>query len=382
MKPVARPRTIMFFLQDLGAGGAERMILALARAHCERGWRTLICVSRFTGELRAQLPPGVMLVDLGCAKVSLAVPALARAVRRYRPHVLVSTLIQANLVACLARAWSPGPRLVLREASNPDLGITVVGGLMRLAYHLLPTVYRRADRILAVSEGVGGALVRRGVPPGLVTSVPNPTLSVQHDRTRAGDPCAHPWFAAGQPPVILAVGRLSQEKNQADLVRAFATLAPTRACRLVLLGSGADRSRLEQLVAALGLNDRVAFAGHVDDTVPYLWRAAVVTLTSQWEGCPNALIEALACDAPVVSYDCDYGPREILADGRFGRLVPVGDVAALAAALAAALDEGRRDDPARRAHLARYAYQRGVRAYQLEILRTLRGRRVALAAAL
>lgn len=363
----------MFFLQDLGAGGAERMILALARAHRERGWRTLVCVSRYTGELRAHLAPGVVLVDLGCSKVSLAVPALARAVRRFRPHVLVSTLIQANLVACLARALAPGPRLVLREASNPDLGITVVGALMRLAYRILPTVYRRADRILAVSEGVAGALVRRGIPRELVVAVPNPTLDAQHDRARAAEACPHPWFAPGAPPVVLAVGRLSQEKNQADLVRAFATLARTRSCRLVLLGSGADRQRLERLVAELGLGERVAFAGHVDDTVPYLWRAAVVALTSRWEGCPNAVIEALACAAPVVAYDCDYGPREILADGRFGRLVPVGDVSALASALAAALDEGRRADPARDAHLARYAYQRGVRAYQLEILRTLSG---------
>lgn len=367
----------MFFLQDLGAGGAERIILALARAHHERGWRTIVCVSRFTGELRGQLPPGALLVDLGCAKISLAVAALARALRRHRPHVLVSTLIQANLVACLARALAPGPRLVLREASNPDLGITIVGALMRLAYRLLPIVYRRADRVLAVSEGVGAALVRRGVPARLVAAVPNPTLDRHHDRAGAARPCDHPWFAPGQPPVVVAAGRLSQEKNQADLLRAVAMLGPDHRCRVALLGSGADRPRLERLVVELGLSGRVALVGHVDDIVPYLWRAGAVALTSRWEGCPNALIEALACEAPVVAYDCDYGPREILADGRFGRLVQVGDVAGLAAALAAALAEGRRDDPARRAHLARYAYPRGVRAYQLEILRALRGRRAA-----
>jgi len=175
--------------------------------------------------------------------------------------------------------------------------------------------------------------------------------------------------------VVVMAGRLSPEKNQADLLRAFARIAPSQPCRLVLLGAGADRDRLERLVAELGLAARVAFLGHVNDIVPYLSRAGAVALTSHWEGCPNVLIEALACAAPVVAYDCDYGPREILAGGRFGRLVAVGDVAGLATALAAALAEGRRDDPARDAHLGRYAYARGVRSYQLEILRTLRHRR-------
>jgi glycosyltransferase involved in cell wall biosynthesis len=210
---------------------------------------------------------------------------------------------------------------VLREASNPDLGISVVGALMRLAYRLLPTGYRRADRILAVSEGVAAALVRRGVPARLVRAVPNPTLADGRRRDGADERGPHPWFAIGEPPVVVMAGRLSPEKNQADLLRAFALIAPKRPCRLALLGSGADRPRLERMVAELGLGERVAFLGHVDDVVPYLWRAGAVALASHWEGCPNVLIEALACEAPVVAYDCDYGPREILAGGRFGRLV-------------------------------------------------------------
>jgi glycosyltransferase involved in cell wall biosynthesis len=157
--------------------------------------------------------------------------------------------------------------------------------------------------------------------------------------TLAGTPLGHPWFLPGQPPVVLAAGRLTRQKDFRTLLRAFARLVSGRDLRLVILGEGPDRGALTTEINALGLNDRVALPGFDDNPFRWMARARLFVLSSAWEGLPGVLIQALACGTPVVSTDCPSGPREVLDDGRFGPLVPVGDVAALAAAMERTLDD-------------------------------------------
>ena len=151
--------------------------------------------------------------------------------------------------------------------------------------------------------------------------------------TRAAAPLDHPWFAPGEPPVILAAGRLTEQKDYPTLLRAFSTLREAHRARLLILGEGELRPSLESLVAELGLVDDVIMSGYADNPYRYMARAAVFVLCSAWEGLPNALIEAMAVGTPVVATDCESGPREILAGGRYGILTPVGDAGALAAGL-------------------------------------------------
>jgi glycosyltransferase involved in cell wall biosynthesis len=161
----------------------------------------------------------------------------------------------------------------------------------------------------------------------------------------ADAPLDHPWFHPGAPPVVLGVGRLSKQKDFPLLLRAFAEVRRVREARLLILGEGEERSSLATMIEALGLDADAALPGFVQNPFAYMARAAVFVLSSAWEGSPGALIQALACGAPVVATDCESGPREILQGGRFGRLVPTGDVTALAAAILATLDEPRRAVP-------------------------------------
>jgi glycosyltransferase involved in cell wall biosynthesis len=154
----------------------------------------------------------------------------------------------------------------------------------------------------------------------------------------AREPVDHPWFAPGEVPVVLSAGRLTRQKDFPVLIRAFSRVYASRRCRLVLLGEGEERRSLEALLEDLGLRQCVSLQGFVRNPFAYMRRAAVFALSSAWEGLPGALIQALACGVPVVATDCENGPREILHDGRFGRLVPVGDVPALANAILGALD--------------------------------------------
>jgi glycosyltransferase involved in cell wall biosynthesis len=148
----------------------------------------------------------------------------------------------------------------------------------------------------------------------------------------------HPWFQPGQPPVVLAAGRLHRQKDYPTLLQAFARLRRRKTSRLVIIGEGPERARLASLAAQLGISEEVQLPGFQTNPFAYMARAGVFALSSAWEGLSNVLIEALACGCPVVSTDCPHGPAEVLDSGKYGTLVPVADPAALAQALQATLD--------------------------------------------
>ncbi|MDR1376897.1 MAG: glycosyltransferase, partial [Synergistaceae bacterium] len=152
------------------------------------------------------------------------------------------------------------------------------------------------------------------------------------------EPPPHPWFAAGAPPVVLGVGRLGDQKDFSTLIRAFALLAPKYPdLKLLILGEGRQRAALERLVRKHGLEGRVSLPGYVPDPYPYMKRAALLAVTSRFEGFCLVVAEALACGCNVAATDCRSGPSEILDGGRYGYLAKVGDAEDVARAMEAAL---------------------------------------------
>jgi glycosyltransferase involved in cell wall biosynthesis len=137
---------------------------------------------------------------------------------------------------------------------------------------------------------------------------------------------------------IVAVGRLSAEKGFITLLNAFAVLAREPNCRLTIVGEGAQRPELEALIRQLGLSDRVSLNGHSSNPLRILATAELFVSASTHEGFGNAIIEAMARGVPIVATDAPHGPREILEEGRYGTLVPVGDISALAGAMKAMLE--------------------------------------------
>jgi glycosyltransferase involved in cell wall biosynthesis len=356
-------RRVAIFLPSVAGGGAERVLLAVSDGLAAQGYDVDLVLGNRGGGLASELPSRVHTVDLGCRHVRNCLPRLVAYLRRRRPACLLSTLDHANVLAVAATTLARTRTTPILRLAN-TLSETRPTRLLdreRVTYALAVRCYRGAHPLIAVSQGVANDLVEvAGVDPARVHVIPNPVVGPELFTLRE-ERVDHEWFTPGSPPVVLGVGRLTRQKNFPLLLRAFAEVRLRRDARLVVLGEGEDRAALEQLAGELGVGADVAFLGFDPNPFRYMARAAVFASSSDWEGLPGALIQALACGVPVVATDCRSGPREILDGGRHGSLVPVGDAAALAAALLDAL--GAPPAPAPEQAWARYSVDEAVARY-------------------
>jgi glycosyltransferase involved in cell wall biosynthesis len=272
--------------------------------------------------------------------------SLAAALAARRPYALYAATTHMNLEAVLARRLAGVDTRVIVSERNAIRGGQLQQGWAAL---FLPALVRRAygqaDAIVAVSDGVADGLAAwSGLPRARIATIYNPVVTDELIG-RQSEPVDHPWFQPGAPPVVMSAGRLGRSKDFPTLIRAFARVRRARPARLVIFGKGKSEAKtaksiaaLQVLAASLGMGEDVALPGFVANPVAYMARAATFALSSINEGLPGVLIQALACGCPVVSTDCPSGPAEILAGGRYGRLVPPGDDQALAEAIIATLE--------------------------------------------
>ena len=330
---------LAIFLPSLSGGGAERSMLNLAHGVAERGYPVDLVLAQAKGPYLSLVHKDVRIVDLKASRVLASLPALAGYLKKERPKALISALNYANVVAVWARSLAGVPTKVLVNEQN-TVSISAFNSAkrrQRMVPYFMKYFYPWADYIIGNSQGVAEDLSEvTGLPPQRIDILYNPVVTPEvQEKVHA--PLHHPWFEPGQPPVILAVGRLTKQKDFPTLIQAFAQVLKNRSARLMILGEGVDRPKLESLVKELSLEEHVSLPGFVENPYAYMKRASLYVLSSRWEGLPTVLIEALYCGRPIVATDCPSGPREILAGGQYGVLVPVGDVAALSRAIEAGL---------------------------------------------
>ena len=321
-------------------GGAQRDMILLCNALASRGVRLAILALQAQGPLRSLLDPVIGVIEVPGRHLRYAIPGLRSAIRALAPTVVSSSEASVNLCTLLAVRSLPRrsrPRLVLREVGSPSIAQDHDPyGQNRIAYRLLRRLYRHADRIVTLTEGARRDLTRNFSVPDAKISVMLTNAVIPPDT--AGLIAAWDGESGRDSDLIVCVGRLSPEKDQHTLIRAVSLLPPERKWRLALVGEGPERGSLMEFARRSGLADRVVFPGYFTDPFGWMMRARLAVCSSIYEGLGNAIIEALAFGTPVVATDCPYGPREILRDGRYGTLTPVGDAAAMAQAIAAALD--------------------------------------------
>jgi glycosyltransferase involved in cell wall biosynthesis len=357
-------RSAALFLPSLDGGGAERVFLNLAQALVENGVCVDIVLAKRAGHFLSSVPMGANLVDLSHTRPLRAVPSLVRYLRAKRPSVLLSTITNANVAALLAHRLATVPtRVIVREANTLSSELKNTSTLDRLVVQkIVQWFYPLADVIVAPSNGVADDLAAvTGVRRERIRVIYNPIVS-NALLAKARDTPDHPWLQNNQIPVVLGIGRLTRQKNFSTLIRAFAIARRHLPARLLIIGEGREHALLQGLIQREGLSADVALIGFVENPYAFLSRAAVFVLSSEWEGLPGVLIEALACKAAVVSTDCPNGPNEILAGGKYGQLVPVGNVEAMASAILKVL-KGEYVNPDLTEHLSLFDVQRNTYAY-------------------
>jgi len=324
------------YLGEIPAGA--KMIELRATGSIQSRWHAAM---GNRGKIPALLRP--VLLARKIAPEIARIRSLQHYLQQARPDIILSALTYANLVALWAKRLS-GTRVpvVISERIALSNYCTASSNARKWRWRYLPDMVRHtypdADAVVAVSEHVANDLVCSiGLDRQSVSTVYNPVVD-DTLRTRAHQALAHPWFTPGAAPVVLSAGRLTEQKDFATLLHAFARLRAVREARLVILGEGRLRKKLEALAEHLGIRADVDLPGFVENPFKYMARASVLVLSSRYEGLPGVLIQALACGCPVISTDCPGGSREILAEGRYGTLVDVGDTAGIAAAILETLD--------------------------------------------
>ena len=363
---------IALVIRDLIGGGAERSVLWLARGLIDRGHRIDIVLLRARVHYTKEVPQDARLFVVDQRTDDLteesAAPLLERMVRLHEPSrrlawTHIAGAVNWNLRCVPSRRlvrWTRGVVSYL-EIESPDCILPNLAGAeaatllaCRFAARpppIVPTIrvvvrhdrswrlrlfmrrhlFSGAAHFVGVSQGVSDSVVATmGVARHKITTIYNPVVT-PHLQGKMRIVPNHSWFFDGGAPVILSAGRLTDQKDFSTLIRAFALVTARHPCRLIILGEGEERGRLERTVKGLGLTDRVSLPGWVENPFAFMARASLFVVSSSSEGFSRVLVEALACGCPCVSTDCPVGPAEILGDGEFGPLVPVGDESALAA---------------------------------------------------
>lgn len=340
----ARPRVmsqarirIAFLLPHLSTGGVERVILNLLR-HLDRSrFDPLLILRDRRGDLLDDLPGDVPVDDLGGARAALAIPRLRRCLRRRSIAVAYAGTNVSNLAALAATAMMRRPPAVIVSEHTP-LSHYWAGAkwrglreaMMRLLY---PRAWGIVVPIVDIADECRSLL---DLPAHKIHILANPVLG----ETSGGEPQAPPPIPAKGPLTLVAAGRLEYVKGFDVLIRAMEFLAnDARDWRLMILGEGPERPRLEALIGELGLTARVELPGRVADPATYYRSAFAVVVSSRFESGPNVLIEAMAVGTPVVSANCPFGPRRILLDGEAGVLVRPEDPQAIAAGVRRLADD-------------------------------------------
>ena len=325
---------IAVFLPSLSAGGAQRVMLTTATGLAERGYSVDLVVGNLSGQFESEIPESVSVIDLGARKLpKLSAVGNLRPVREYlmnrEPRVFISSMNHVNVVALVAwKTASTDSRIIVTEHNDPR---ALKRGSMknRIVYSIASLVYPWSNSIVGVSDGVVGRLSDEvGIPEHELTRIYNPVVTADLI-AESKQPCDHPW-TDDDVPVLLNVGRLTEQKNQDLLLRSFATLRSRRDARLIIVGKGERESELLALAEKLGVEEHVAIINWIDNLYALMANADTFVLSSRYEGLPTVLIEALACGCPVVSTDCPSGPREIIGEDEYGTLVTEFEPSALA----------------------------------------------------
>jgi len=301
-------------------GGAERTVSVLSEEWHEKNEVKLIIFDAtnfsypFNGtiiDLKLSALDGVFLKIFQFFRRLIK---LIKLFRRENPDRIISFMETANFPSIFAAYFTCKlEKLVVSTHADPKV-------MLKLQRFFIPYLYRFPKKVVSVSKGVSNALIKIGIPKKKIRTIYNPLAT-------SAPPISKTLLKPRNAPknYILAVGRLDKQKGFDLLIEAFSNLAISNT-HLVILGEGEERKKLERIISNKGLSDRIHLFGLIDEIWPWYRYAKCFVSSSLNESWGNAIIEAMSQGCPVVAFDCDYGPREIITNGFNGLLVKSSDI--------------------------------------------------------
>ena len=353
IQPVAEadiPPDLAVLISFSGEGGVERMMINLLHEFARLGLQVHLLLIKDNSEHLQHLPDNIRIIRLGSRHALTSIWPLVNYLQQYNPPALLVAKDRAGRAALIARAIAQRSktrlqtRIVIRLGTNLSAALDGKPAWQRYSrLYPIRRLYPLADAIVAVSEGVAADTVNNArISADKVHVVRNPVITPDlYEQANASLPASavSDWLTNRTQPVALAAGRLTRQKDFMTLLQAVKQVNQTTPLRLIILGEGRQREALEQSIAASGLQQQVALPGFQANPYAWIQRADVFVLSSRWEGSPNVLTEAAALGVPVVATDCPSGPRELLQDGYYGPLVPMGNAQAMADAIIEVLND-------------------------------------------
>lgn len=315
-------------------GGVGRVITNLANGLLSKKYNIDLLVPNASGPYLSELSSQIRLINFKISRTLKALLPLVNYLKKEKPQILLSVSFHANVIAIWAKFISrSNTKVVCSEHIALNQALTNLNFFKKIVMRrLVKRFYRYADKIVCVSEEAAEKLNEIvKLPSDKIICIYNPIVD-DFLYERAKQKITHPWFS-DKKPLILGVGRLTRQKDFSTLIKAFAIVRKHMDAKLIILGEGEEREKLEKLIAKLDLKDHVDLLGFVENPYPFFKQADVYVLSSKWEGLPTTLIEAMALGVPVVATSCESGPKEVLNNGEYGLLVPIEDEQSLASAI-------------------------------------------------
>jgi glycosyltransferase involved in cell wall biosynthesis len=322
---------ITLFTYSLRGGGAEKMMVLTANELHQRGHNIELVLVKAKGPYESLVDSDIQTTEIGGNNTFKIQYNLWRHLRQQDTDVLLSTMEIPNIVATIATHYTVSVPVVLRSASIYSKRER--SGKYKFIPVLKRFIYPKAEAIVVISDGVGQDLSdETEIDEAEFTTIYNPAYNPKI-RKKATKPVENKWLTDDEKRVVIGVGNMKPAKDFATLVRAVRRLQDDEETYLIILGEGPNKNSLLDLATDLNIRNRISFPGFVDNPYAYMSKADVFVLSSAWEGFGNVIVEAMGCGTPVVCTDCPGGPSEILNNGEYGPLVPVGDEEAMATAI-------------------------------------------------
>jgi glycosyltransferase involved in cell wall biosynthesis len=323
-------KKVFFLIPSFRGGGAERVVLNIVNNLDKNKFEVCLITISGEGEYKELLSPEIRHFDLKEKRARKSVFKLRKLLKKERPDCVIGYVTQSNIILFLSTLFLYKKITIVNCVQNYyDYTVARQKIVQRFLFSLS---LKFSDYIIGISEEMKNNLKNKLNIKNNKIKIINNSTDLSYINKKKIEDIQDDVFI--DEPVIIACGRLTEQKGFSYLIKAFNEIKKEfKNATLLILGQGEKEKELKALVKELNIENSVKFLGFKDNPYKYLYNSDLFVLSSLWEGLPGVLIEALACEVPAISTNCKSGPKEILDNGKIGELVKIKDVDSLSNAM-------------------------------------------------